>query len=66
MDKESNIYTISYAVVMTLIVAISLAFVSTGLKTRQDDNQRLAAKIDILKAVGYTDLAKADADNIFN
>ena len=51
---------------MTLIVAISLAFVSTGLKTRQDDNQRLAAKIDILKAVGYTDLAKADADNIFN
>ena len=51
---------------MTLIVAISLAFVSTGLKTRQDDNQRLAAKIDILKAVGYTDLVKADADNIFN
>ncbi len=51
---------------MTAVVAVSLAFVSSGLKERQADNERLAAKVDILKAVGFTDVSKTEAASIFD
>ncbi len=66
MDKESNFYTIGYAVVLTVVVSVGLAFIATGLKARQDSNQRLATKMDILTAVGIENLAKANADEIFD
>lgn len=66
MDKESNVYTISYAVVMTVLVAVSLAFVSTSWKAKQIFNQQLASKIDILKAVGLADVEKAEASAVFD
>lgn len=66
MDKENNVYTIGYAVVMTLIVAVSLAFVSTSWKEKQDFNQQLATKMDILKAVGLADVEKAEAASLFD
>jgi len=66
VDKESNVYTISYAVVMTVLVAVSLAFVSTSWKAKQIFNQQLASKIDILKAVGLADVEKAEASAVFD
>ena len=52
MDKQGNLYTILYAVVMVIVVAAVLALVSTGLKDRQDKNVEVAKKIDLLKSVG--------------
>ena len=66
MDKESNFYTIGYAVVLTVVVSVGLAFIATGLKARQDSNVRLATKMDILNAVGIEKLVKANADELFD
>ncbi len=52
MDKQGNLYTILYAVVMVIVVAAVLALVSTGLKERQDNNVEVAKKIDLLRSVG--------------
>ena len=41
MNTESNIYTIVYATVLVVIVAVLLAVVNQGLKARQDANARL-------------------------
>ena len=66
MDKESNAYTIGYALVMTVVVAVSLAFVATSLQPRQYANQQLSTKVDILKAVGVVDVAKDEAASIYD
>lgn len=66
MDKESNIYTVTYAVIMTVIVAVSLAFLATSLQPRQYANQQLSTKMDILKAVGLSDLEKEEAAAVYD
>ncbi len=50
-DINSNKYTIGYVVVMTLIVAISLAFMATELKPRQQAEEALEKKKQILNSV---------------
>ncbi|MGQ1786559.1 MULTISPECIES: NADH:ubiquinone reductase (Na(+)-transporting) subunit C [unclassified Saccharicrinis] len=52
MDKQGNLYTVLYAVVMVVVVAAVLALVATGLKEKQDKNVEVAKKIDLLKSVG--------------
>lgn len=52
MDKQGNTYTVLYAVVMVIIVASVLAFVSEILKPIQNKNVEVAKKIDLLKSVG--------------
>lgn len=52
MDKQGNTYTVLYAVVMVIIVAAVLAFVSESLKGIQSKNVEVAKKIDLLKSVG--------------
>lgn len=59
MDKNSNSYIIMYAAVVTIIVAVALAFISESLREKQEINELLAKKTDILKSVG-----KADVENI--
>lgn len=54
MDKQGNRYTVLYAVVMVVIVAALLAFVSESLKGIQNKNVEVAKKIDLLKSVGIT------------
>jgi Na+-transporting NADH:ubiquinone oxidoreductase subunit C len=66
VDRESNAYTIGYAVVMTVIVAVGLALVSGSLKPMQDRNQQLATMQDILKAVGINDASAEEAEVLFN
>jgi Na+-transporting NADH:ubiquinone oxidoreductase subunit C len=49
----NNRYILTYTTVMTLIVAVVLAFVVTGLKPIHDLNEAVFKKRDILSAVKY-------------
>lgn len=50
-DINSNKYTVFYVVIMTLVVAISLAFMATELKPRQQAEEALEKKKQILNSV---------------
>lgn len=51
MNRESNSYTIIYAAVMVIIVAIALAFTSQVLKGSQKENERIDKMQQILRSV---------------
>ena len=51
LNKESNGYTFGFAIVLVVVVGSSLALLSMGLKDKQDQNQEVKKKIDILKAM---------------
>lgn len=51
LDTSSNTYTIIYASVMVIIVAFLLAFVSSALKSKQEDNVQNDTKGQILTAL---------------
>ncbi len=51
INKDSNIFTFSFAVVMVLIVAISLAVVSESLSSMKKANKEDKKKINILSAI---------------
>lgn len=57
LDTNSNIYIIMYATVMVVIVAFVLAFVSSSLKTVQDENVKLDKKRQILAALNMDGIA---------
>ena len=50
-DINSNNYTLGYVALMTLIVAVSLAFLATSLKPLQDAEEALEKKKQILTSV---------------
>ncbi len=54
MNTNSNIYTIIYASVMVVIVAFLLAFVSSSLSAKQNENVELDTKKQILAAIGVS------------
>lgn len=54
MNTNSNSYTIVYASVMVVIVAFILAFVSSALKTKQEDNIQLDKMKQILAALNVS------------
>lgn len=56
MDRNSNIYTIVYASIVTVIVAIALAFAHSSLEPKMLENEKLATQKDILRSVGLEDL----------
>lgn len=51
MNRESNSYTIIYASVMVVIVAIALAFTAQALKKPQNENERIDKMQQILRSV---------------
>ena len=51
INKDSNIFTFSFAIVMVLIVAISLAVVSESLSSMKKANKEDKKKINILSAI---------------
>ncbi|MCS5663511.1 MAG: NADH:ubiquinone reductase (Na(+)-transporting) subunit C [Flavobacteriales bacterium] len=51
IDKNSNGYTFSFAIVMVVVVGALLAVASQGLKTRQDKNATDKKMISILSAI---------------
>lgn len=52
INKESNAYTVIFATLMVVVVGGLLAFVSSSLKDKQEDNVRNEKKQLILKAIG--------------
>ena len=61
MDKNSNLYLVSYAAIMTIIVAVMLSAISEVLKAPQQKNELLAQKKDILKSVGMDTVQDIEA-----
>ena len=52
-NTNSNVYIITYSVVMVVIVAILLSVAALGLKERQEANILNEKKTQIVKALGY-------------
>ncbi|MCL1943847.1 MAG: NADH:ubiquinone reductase (Na(+)-transporting) subunit C [Candidatus Azobacteroides sp.] len=64
MNKEGNTYTIIYAAVMVIVVAVLLAFTAEGLRGRQEKNAEIDKKEQILRALRIAATAK-DAEEIY-
>ncbi|MBQ9583416.1 MAG: NADH:ubiquinone reductase (Na(+)-transporting) subunit C [Bacteroidales bacterium] len=62
MNTNSNTYTVIYTTVLVVIVAAVLAFASSALKQRQDDNVALAKMKTIMLAANYGQNADGSAD----
>ncbi len=65
MNTNSNAYTIIYASVMVVIVAFLLAFVSSSLRGKQDENVRLDKMKQILSALNVSTQGE-DAAALYN
>jgi len=65
MNTNSNNYTLIYAVVMVVVVALLLALVSSGLKDIQTKNVELDKKKQILSSL-KVDLEGKDAAAVYN
>lgn len=65
MNTNSNNYTLIYAVVMVVVVALLLALVSSGLKDIQTTNIELDKKKQILSSL-KVDLKDKDAAALYN
>lgn len=64
MNKESNKYTLIYASVMVILVAVGLALTSQVLKERQHRNEQIDKMRQILRAINIQSDAK-DAEKKF-
>lgn len=64
MDTNKNSYTIIYAIVMVVIVALMLALISGALKGRQNTNQELDKKKQILSSLNVN-LKGEDAAELY-
>ena len=62
-NTNSNVYIITYSVVMVVIVAVLLSLAALGLKERQDNNILNEKKTQIVKALGY-DAATVSYDEV--
>lgn len=65
INKDSNSFTITFAVVMVLVVGAVLALLSLSLKPRQVQNQIQKEMISILGSVGV-ESTRANAENDFH
>ena len=65
MNTESNIYTIVYATVLVVIVAVLLAVVNQGLKARQEANARLDQQKQMLVALNQ-DFGQSDPAALYD
>jgi len=66
VGKNSNLYIVVYAAVMTVIVAISLAFITESLKEKQHANELAEMQSKILGAVNITKESVGNLTAYFN
>jgi len=64
MDRNSNLYTFIFAIVMVIVVASALAFTATTLKPLQAENVRKEKMQNILSTIGVN-VDRNEAGNIF-
>ncbi len=57
MNREGNTYTIVYASVMVILVAILLAFTSQSLKDTQKKNEDIDKMMQMLRSVNVATTA---------
>ena len=62
MDTNKNSYTIIYATLLVIVVAAVLAFVSMGLKSKQQTNIDVEKQLNMLGAAGLAQDAKNAPD----
>ena len=62
MNKNSNLYIISYAAIMVILVAAVLTYASLSLAGRQNENVRIEKMSDILRSIGEGAEADKAAD----
>ncbi|MEJ6491031.1 MAG: NADH:ubiquinone reductase (Na(+)-transporting) subunit C [Flavobacteriales bacterium] len=60
INKESASYTFAFATALVVVVGTTLALLSMGLRDRQDQNEVVKKKMDILKAM----LTQAEGEKI--
>ena len=65
MDKESNLYTFTFAILMVLIVGTALALTSELLQPKKKQNAADKKMIDILSAIGVN-VSRSEAESMFN
>lgn len=65
MNTNSNGYTLVYATIMVVVVALLLAFVSSGLKDTQNANVKLDKKKQILSSLEIN-LAEQDVNTLYD
>ncbi len=64
MDTNKNSYTIIYATLLVVVVAALLAFVSSALKERQQQNIDMEKQLSLLSSVGLAQGANEASDKI--
>lgn len=64
INKDSNFFTFSFAIIMVLVVAISLAFVSESLSSMKKANKEDKKKINILSAI-KVDCDRTNASELY-
>ena len=65
LNRDSNIYTVLYAAVMVLVVAVVLAFTSQSLKSAQKANEDNDKRQQILRSINVS-VAANEAETKFN
>ncbi|MCQ2334573.1 MAG: NADH:ubiquinone reductase (Na(+)-transporting) subunit C [Paludibacteraceae bacterium] len=66
MNTNSNVYTIAYATVLVIIVALLLAVVANALLPRQEANVALDTKKQILASLNERNLGNAVSEQTYN
>ena len=64
MNRDSNSYTFLFAGIMVLIVASTLAFTSSSLKEKQQENVRKEQMQNILSTIGIS-VSRDEAENLY-
>ena len=65
MNRDSNSYTFLFAAIMVFVVASSLAFTATSLKSKQDENVRKEQMQNILSTIGI-ESDRDGAEKLYN
>ena len=65
MDRNSNIYTFVFAIIMVIVVAAALAFTATTLKPLQAENVRQEKMQNILSTIGIN-ITRKEASEQFS
>ncbi|MEJ6776902.1 MAG: NADH:ubiquinone reductase (Na(+)-transporting) subunit C [Crocinitomicaceae bacterium] len=63
INRDSNRYTFSFAIVLVVVVGSILALLAMGLKPRQDRNTEVKKKLDILSAMMDIDALNINRSN---
>ena len=65
INTNSNVYTIVYAAILVIIVALLLAVVNSALKPRQDANVALSQKKQILASINERNLGDQKSEETY-